>query len=238
MVPFKMNKYKLVCFDVDGTIVLEHKEKLLAHTKYLEPHEFEDSIWVTLHRYFGVTKDAKEQYKQYNAGMISYKQWVSMNIQLWKDAGATKQVIHEIFKEFTIKTPNAQKTLEELKKQGIKIAIISGGIKDLVKYHYPDTFDEIFANEILYDNAGSIVGSASTPYDFGGKLEGVRQLCKKYNITMAEVAFIGDNINDFQVMEEVGLGIAFNSKSEALNKASTVTIGELDLEKILPHILE
>ncbi len=40
---------------------------------------------------------------------------------------------------------------------------------------------------------------------FGGKLESAREICKLENITMEEVAYIGDDINCFDLLSEVGL---------------------------------
>ena len=38
----------------------------------------------------------------------------------------------------------------------------------------------------------------------GGKLEAVRQICNEMGITMKEVAYIGDDINDIELLSEVG----------------------------------
>ena len=229
--------YKLVCFDIDGTLVLEHKERMLAHAGYLEPHEFEDSVWILLHRYFNVMKEAKEQYNAYHKGMISYKDWVEKNIMLWKEAGANEEIINHVFSEFTMPMPGAIETLRELKAAGIKMAVISGGLKSVATHHFKNEFSPVFANDIIYNEQGTIVGAIATPYDFGGKLRGMHEACAMHGVTPAETVFIGDNINDFQVMEEVGLGIAFNSKSEALSKAADVVVTTLDLREILPHVL-
>ncbi|HBR53316.1 MAG TPA: HAD-IIIA family hydrolase [Flavobacteriaceae bacterium] len=37
------------------------------------------------------------------------------------------------------------------------------------------------------------------------KLALARKICEKHNISLAEVAFVGDDINDLQLLEEVGL---------------------------------
>ena len=39
----------------------------------------------------------------------------------------------------------------------------------------------------------------------GGKLEAVRQICNELNISMKEIAYIGDDINDIELLSEVGL---------------------------------
>ncbi len=39
----------------------------------------------------------------------------------------------------------------------------------------------------------------------GGKLEAVRQICNELNISLNEVAYIGDDINDIELLSEVGV---------------------------------
>ena len=39
----------------------------------------------------------------------------------------------------------------------------------------------------------------------GGKLEAVRQICNEMGITLKEVAYIGDDINDIELLSEVGV---------------------------------
>ena len=38
----------------------------------------------------------------------------------------------------------------------------------------------------------------------GGKLEAVRQICNELNVSLNEVAYIGDDINDIELLSEVG----------------------------------
>ncbi len=40
---------------------------------------------------------------------------------------------------------------------------------------------------------------------FGGKLEAALEICKKENISMAEVAYIGDDINCIELLQAAGL---------------------------------
>src|SRR5699024_11458558 len=57
------------------------------------------------------------------------------------------------------------------------------------------------------------------------KAEGLRTLCKKLNITMDEVMAVGDSLNDFKMINEVGIGIAMgNAQEEILEIADYVTL--------------
>src|SRR5699024_8995782 len=62
----------------------------------------------------------------------------------------------------------------------------------------------------------------STPMNFEvnekgvNKAEGLRTLCKKLNITMDEVMAVGDSLNDFKMINEVGIGIAMGNAQEEI----------------------
>lgn len=56
------------------------------------------------------------------------------------------------------------------------------------------------------------------------KLKCVREICRKYDISMGNVAYIGDDINDSQIIENVGFGCCVNNADDILKpKAKYVT---------------
>ena len=80
--------------------------------------------------------------------------------------------------------------VELLKKKGIITAIITGENVELVKKRG----QKIKVNEI-------VVGSQN-------KINDVLEICNKYNIDLSEVAYIGDDLNDLEVIKSVGLSFA------------------------------
>ena len=68
-----MPKYKLVCFDVDGTLV--------------------DNVvysWELFHNFFEVDmKKREEMKKKYYNGEIDYLQWAIHDMGMWMEKGAT-----------------------------------------------------------------------------------------------------------------------------------------------------
>lgn len=50
------------------------------------------------------------------------------------------------------------------------------------------------------------------------KLQVVKQICKKYNCALQNVAYIGDDINDLEVIKNVGLGCAVADAQEELKE--------------------
>jgi len=44
------------------------------------------------------------------------------------------------------------------------------------------------------------------------------KLCKKYNVKNSEIAYIGDDLNDFKIMEKVGFSVTPNDGIEKIKK--------------------
>lgn len=56
------------------------------------------------------------------------------------------------------------------------------------------------------------------------KAQAVKQLCQLSNITMQEVMAVGDSMNDFKMLQEVGLGVAVaNAQQDIIDVADVVT---------------
>lgn len=92
-------KYKLVCFDLDGTVL-----------------DIEDYIWNNLHDAFGVPKQYRDKYWDlFRSKEISYQEWFDSDIAQWKKRGITrKDFVREIRKLRLMKgaTQNTKRTQE------------------------------------------------------------------------------------------------------------------------------
>ncbi|NQV08642.1 HAD-IB family phosphatase [Candidatus Woesearchaeota archaeon] len=216
-------KHKLIVFDVDGTIVDEI-----------------GSIWIRLHEHLDLMDDKRRIacYDKYYRGEVSYHEWAENDIKLWKEKGANKKVILEAIKDFK-EMKGARKLIETLKKNGFKIAVISGTDKTVINYVYPDykeLFDYYFFNEILFDENGEITGIETTNYDYEHKFTALKQIAEKEGIDLKECVFVGDSHNDVEIAKNSGLSIAFNCTSDELAKVSDIVIEKKDMREILKHI--
>ena len=131
-------------------------------------------------------------------------------------------------------------TLSELKRKGLRLAIISGSINILLEKlipNYEEIFDDVFLSRIYFDDEGNISQMKVTEYDVEKKAEALKLIAKRENISLKECVFVGDYLNDLKVMEEAGLGIAFNCKEEKLKEVADVVIEKKDLREVLRHIL-
>ena len=136
--------------------------------------------------------------------------------------------------------PKLPELIKELKKRNMKLAIISGSLNVVLEKFIPDYndfFDDVFLSRIYFDESGSISKVEATEFDMDAKALALRRIAKREGISLKECVFVGDYLNDIKVMEEAGLGIAFNCQEEKLKEVADVVIEKKDLREVLRHIL-
>lgn len=215
---------KLVVFDFDGTIA--------DYPLF--------SSWQLIDKELGCEKEDKILEEECYSGRIDFATWARKSVDLYKKYGLDKasfdKIIHNNLKLMT----GARETFDELRRKGIAIAIVSGGILNI--YHflsekYGIKADHIeFEAEIFFDGNGSISGGNFLNVGFEGKIDAIEKICQQLGISMREVAMVGDGYNDIYAFRKVGLPIAFNTNDPQLLKTAKFAVKEKDLRKILPLI--
>ena len=218
-----MPKYKLVCFDVDGTLV--------------------DNVtfsWQIFHDYFQTDKHRREDArKKFFNGEISYLQWAEHDINLWKEKNAKKQDFFRAIEHLKL-MEGTMETLQELKKRGLKLAIISGTINIVLEKfipNYEEFFDDVFLSRIYFDEENNISRVEATEFDMDAKALALKKIAEREKISLKECVFVGDYLNDMKIMQEVELAIAFNCNHDELKKIADVCIDKKDLREILKYII-
>ncbi len=208
---------RLVVFDLDGTLTTHN------------------SSWWRLHEYFETHEQGSIYYDKYFAGEIDYQEWASLDAALWK--GQKLSDVQKIANETEL-MPGAIEAVKELKRNGIQVAVLSGGI-DILAERIVDRvgIEYLLVNKIRHEN-GIITGEVEVNVGWGGKAKEIEQICAHFDIPLSDTVFVGDGKNDIAVFPVVAMSIAFNPENEDVAKAASVVIRNKDLREILPIILQ
>lgn len=219
-----MRPYDLVAFDIDGTLVQSPDNR---------------TVWEVLNqRFTGRADQNKERFALFRQGKLSYAEWVALDINGWKDAGARRDDLLAGFESLRL-IAGTRETLERLKQVGYHLVVISGTLDLMLNTLLPDhPFDEVYANHIGFDEEGCISHWQATPFDMEGKARLLRALAMRKEIPLARCAYVGDSSNDVWVAREAGFALALNPKSRELESVANVTLRSADLRAILPYFLE
>lgn len=216
-----MRPYDMICFDVDGTLVVHPHGKI---------------VWEILnHRFTGADTVNVARFHDYRAGAISYAEWVALDVGDWLKARATREQIVEAIGDLRL-VGGARETLSELKRRGYKLAVVSGTIDVVLDTLLPEhPFDDVFTNHLHFDGGGVLTGWTATEYDVAGKARALREIAEREGIPLARCAYIGDAINDLDIAREAGFAIAFNSNCPDLIEVCAVSVRGDDLGLLLPY---
>jgi HAD superfamily phosphoserine phosphatase-like hydrolase len=216
------SRYRLVCFDLDGTLVTGL-----------------DYVWTMMHRHFRTDARARREAKQaFRSGRLAYADWFHHDIVLLRAAGATRDAIRELFASIRV-VPGARETLDALRDGGAKLAVLSGSVDLLLDIALPgETFDHVLINRLGFDADGLIQGGEPTDYDVDRKADGIRELCRREGLEPTTAAFVGDNENDVTAARTAGFSVAFDCKSPRLAEAASVVVPGGDLRAILPYLMD
>ena len=222
-----MSRFKLVCFDVDGTLIDSVTD------------DFEYS-WELLHDHFATDKDVREAVKRkFFSGSISYQEWADHDIGMWVTKGVKRSDFVSVCKKLKLMA-GARETLLALKKAGFKLAIISGSVDMLLATLMPDyleIFDDVFFSHLTFDASDTLTGAKVTQFDMIKKADALRLIASREGIPLSECVHIGDHHNDVEIAKIAGLGIAFNCKDDELRRVADVEIVKKDLREVLEYVL-
>ncbi len=205
-----MSAIRLVILDLDGTLV-------------------EANSWQYLHERLGTWDLGRRHLERYRAGEISYEEWAQLDASLWR--GIRVEEVEGILGEIPLRR-GADRLIEALKANGIKVGIISAGLLPLAKRLADGLgMDFCLAND-LEARDGRLTGGALVSVPLESKGEVMRSVCDSFGIAGRECCSIGDSIHDFPPW--IGLGIAICPK-EPIGSAD-LAIGE-DLSEAVIHLI-
>ena len=200
------------------------------------------SSWRTLHEHFGTQNHTMLQ--QFIAGEIDDMQFMLADIEMWK---AVQPSIHrdDIFRAYSgIKLmPGARDVVNELKRRGVYVAIVSAGV-DIFVSTIAATLgvDDWVANGFEFDEDGFLLNSGHVRVSSHGKGETIQRLMEIRGFSSTEIASVGDSELDLSMIVGDSTFIGFNPSSSdskaAFTNAGVPIVESKDLRLIWPFFYE
>ncbi len=208
--------YKLVVFDLDGTLTAER------------------SIWEYIHvklgKWYGYAEDYQRRFLQ---GKISYRQFCELDAQVWR--GMRVDQLRDIVRTVPF-NPGADELTSLLKDLGLKLTLISSGLDVLSEWvEEKYGFDYGVSNRLLHED-GILSGEVEIKVRYDRKAEWVRNIMDMFGVRSDEIIAIGDSAGDMEMFEMAGFAISFNSSSAELDRMADVVIKGNDLSQIIPRL--
>ena len=210
-----MSQVKGLCvMDVDGTLILEEVIDLLG-------------------REAGCEEEISQITSQAMRGEIDFESSLRKRVSLLE--GLSISVFDKVFKSIQL-TPNAQKFISILQKNGILVGLVSGGFTPIVA-RLAKSLDIAYfsANQLEVKDGlltGKLVGQIISSQV---KKETLEKWRKELKFSKERTIAIGDGANDLLMLKSAGLGIAFCAK-EVLKKEIPHHVDKRDFLEVLPLI--
>ena len=210
-----MSQVKGLCvMDVDGTLILEEVIDLLG-------------------REAGCEKEISQITSQAMRGEIDFESSLRKRVSLLE--GLSISVFDKVFNSIHL-TPNAQKFISILQKNGILVGLVSGGFTPIVERLTKSLGIAYFsANNLEVKDGhltGKLIGQIISPQI---KKETLEKWREKLKLPKERTIAIGDGANDLLMLKSAGLGIAFCAK-EVLKKEIPHHVNNRDFFEVLPLI--
>ncbi len=195
-----------------------------------------ESSWTYVHRHFGVNND--HSLRAYLDGEIDDWEFIRRDIDLWrkKDPALSMDSVRRILAD--VPTMNgAEEAVAELRRRGIRTAIVSAGIDLLAQRLAVELeIDMFFANGFVADCAGRLTGEGVLNVRLAEKGEKVRMVADLLDIGKEEVVSVGNSRFDMPMFDASEIGIAFCPIDDEVREKADVVVEEKDLRAILESV--
>jgi len=209
------NALRLVAMDCDGVLIDTHQILELAQK-------------------VGIKQEVEALMKQWRQESGSPSLYHLKAVSMLKGLGYTDA--KEVAQNLPL-MPGAEEAVRALKDHGLKIAIITNGyyittgaLKEKLRVDY------VFANELLFEEGVATGKVIENIGDADAKVRALKEIIQMEGIGLDQCAAVGDGINDYLIVKQAGLGIAFNA-DRVLRQVADVIIEERDLRAIVPEIV-
>ena len=190
---------RIVVFDMDGVLVDIR------------------SSWQYLHEKFGVEDEALRIMKRFIEGEIDYLEWMRLDTSLWIKASGGRlhrSTLVKMFDEVEV-NPEAVEVVRRLRRLGVRIGILSGGI-DLLAMRVARIIgaDAWMANGLVFDKRGYLV-PGGRPIVGVDKSRPLRRMLWELGLEPSEAVYVGDSEWDISAFKTVAYPVLYGEDEKA-----------------------
>jgi phosphoserine phosphatase len=204
-----MESIKLICFDLDYTLIAQNS-------------------WHALNMFLGITSEEDSMwYKQWKDGALSYEDWNALLLEKYKrHPRANKSEITHLLSSCEY-LPGARESVAYAQSRGYTVVIITGSM-DIVVNIVAKELGVHYAranNAFIFDSQERLEHIKTTGDEAHAKADILQGLCTELGIQMHECACIGDGANDIEMFRRTGHGVTFRGspiESEAWKVIDTL----------------
>lgn len=212
-----MKKIKLVCFDLDDTLIREIHSVMLPCILNGKEEE---------HSYIQ---------REEEMGKVDYISADYRRVVLFK--GLEENSISKSFLKIVKPLKNIESVIKKLHAKNIRCIVITVGPKQVAKVVSEIwNFDYYYGSDYEVEN-GIFTGKISTYITAEEKIDCLKEYCNQNNIENYECVAVGDGSTDIPLFDYCGKSIAINSSEEVAKKA-THALKTDDLEDVLEYVID
>lgn len=208
------NKYQLVLFDVDSTLIEQEVIDLLANKTEHGHHVAE------------ITRKAM-------AGELNFDEAIRERVALLR--GLPESVFETVLNEITF-SPGALALIRKLQERQIRIGAVSGGFLNVLLPLFAEIrFDFLAANTLEVANGaltGEVIGSI---VNRDVKKQKLFEFAEQFAIDIEKTVAVGDGANDLEMIRAAGLGVSYRGKP-ILNDAADLVLTDPRLDLLLDYL--
>jgi phosphoserine phosphatase SerB len=193
---------KLVCFDMDSTLINQEVIDEIARTA-------------------GFYEQVSEITEATMQGKLDFKDSLRARVKLFR--GMPKFQAENIIPSLTL-SPGAEKLISSLRFRGVHTAVVSGGFEFILRHFRKQLFlDQAYGNTLITDDEDCFTGEVEDPIvDADYKRTLVAKMKENYYAKDAETVTIGDGANDIPMMKTAGVSISFCGKPKLVPHVNTL----------------
>lgn len=188
-----MREVKLICFDLDDTLI-------------------ENGGWRKLNTSLGMAPEQDNEYLRiYKEGKLTYEDWVKLSLKVYKESGkANFDYIKKVVSGYKYKL-GAKEIISYLKEKGYNICLISGALDILVDEVGNDLGIDLRKSNtsFLFDGDKNLENISCIGDESESKLKILKSFCDKMMIALEDCVCVGDGDNDLDIFLATGRGITF-----------------------------